>query len=150
MASAVLESLANTFATKLLGGARTLTCIPVNCHPTDDFSAIWRKVFRRLEVNGQTLAVRYPGPIDPDEVGVELHGFSLNTVPIIILDEFDKLADRALRTLIANTIKNLSDRSVRATVIIVGVADSIGDLIEEHESIVRCFSTNSNATDEFY
>lgn len=132
------SSLANTFATRLFGGARTLTCIPVNCHPPDDFSAIWRKIFRRLEVNGQPLALKYPGPIDPDEVVVELSGFSLNTVPIIILDEFDKLADRALRNLIANTIKNLSDRSVRTTVIIVGVADSVGDLIEEHESILRC------------
>jgi Cdc6-like AAA superfamily ATPase len=132
------SSLANTFATKLLGGARTLTCIPVNCHPTDDFSAIWRKVFRRLDVDGQNLALKYPNSIDPDEVVVELSTFSLNTVPIVILDEFDKLPTKSLRNLIANTIKNLSDRSIRTTVIVVGVADSVSDLIEEHESIVRC------------
>jgi len=54
------------------------------------------------------------------------------------LDEFDKLSGNDLRNLIANTIKNLSDRSVRATVIAVGVADSVSDLIEEHESILRC------------
>src|ERR1700681_3951787 len=46
------SSLANTFATRLVGSARTMTCIPVNCHPTDDFSAVWRKVFRRLEYDG--------------------------------------------------------------------------------------------------
>lgn len=132
------SSLANTFATRLLGGARTLTCIPVNCHPTDDFSAVWRKVFRRLEIDGQNLAQKYPGAIDPDEVVVELSAFSLNTVPIIILDEFDKLKDKALRDQIANTIKNLSDRSVKATIIAVGVADSVNDLIEQHESILRC------------
>jgi Cdc6-like AAA superfamily ATPase len=132
------SSLANTFATKLLGGARTVTCIPVNCHPTDDFSAVWRKVFRRLETNGGNLAAKYPGLVDPDEVVMELSGFSLNTVPIVILDEFDKLHDRGLRNRVANTIKNLSDRSVRTTVIIVGVADSVSDLIEEHESIARC------------
>jgi Cdc6-like AAA superfamily ATPase len=132
------SSLANTFATKLFVGARTLTCIPINCHPNDDFSAVWRKVFRRLEIDGQNLAVKYPGTIDPDDVVVELAGFSLNTVPIVILDEFDKLNDPELRDAVANTIKNLSDRSVRTTVIIVGVADSVGDLIEEHESISRC------------
>jgi Cdc6-like AAA superfamily ATPase len=132
------SSLANTFATKLLGGARSLTCIPVNCHPSDDFSAVWRKVFRRLDVEGQNLALKYPGPIDPDEVVVELSGFALTTVPIIILDEFDKLPDKIVQNLVANTIKNLSDRSSRTTVIIVGVADSVSDLIEEHESIVRC------------
>ena len=132
------SSLANTFATRLLGGARSLTCIPVNCHPNDDFSAVWRKVFRRLEVNGQNLSDKYPGKIDPDDVVVELSTFSLNTVPIVILDEFDKLTDRDLRNSVANTIKNLSDRSVRTTVIVVGVADSVSDLIEEHESILRC------------
>lgn len=132
------SSLANTFATRLFKGARTLTCIAVNCHPSDDFSAVWRKVFRRLEDDGQNLAQKYPGPIDPDEVVLELSGFSLNVVPIVILDEFDKLTDRELRNSVANTIKNLSDRSVRTTVIAVGVADSVGDLIEEHESILRC------------
>jgi Cdc6-like AAA superfamily ATPase len=132
------SSLANTFATKLLKGARLLNCIPINCHPGDDFSAVWRKVFRRLEIDGETLAQKYPGVIDPDEVVVELSKFDLNIIPIIILDEFDKLSGNDLRNRIANTIKNLSDRSVRATVIIVGVADSVSDLIEEHESILRC------------
>src|SRR5579859_7224886 len=34
------SSLANTFATKILKGARSLNFIPINCHPTDDFSAV--------------------------------------------------------------------------------------------------------------
>src|SRR5579871_1786722 len=132
------SSLANTFATKLLKGARSVTCIPVNCHPADDFSAVWRKVFKRLEIDGESLAQKYPNNIDPDDVVLELSKFDLNVIPIIILDEFDKLSGNDLRNLIANTIKNLSDRSVRATVIAVGVADSVSDLIEEHESILRC------------
>jgi len=132
------SSLANTFATKLLGGARTLTCVPVNCHPSDDYSAVWRKVFRRLELDGQNLVEKYHSKIEPDDVVIELSRFSLNTIPIVILDEFDKLKDGELRNSVANTIKNLSDRSVRTTVIVVGVADSVGDLIEEHESILRC------------
>jgi Cdc6-like AAA superfamily ATPase len=45
---------------------------------------------------------------------------------------------RELRNLIANTIKNLSDSSSLPTVIAVGVADSVSDLIDEHESIERC------------
>jgi DNA polymerase III delta prime subunit len=132
------SSLANTFATKLLKGARSVHCVTVNCHPADDFSAVWRKVFRRLEIDGEPLSQKYPDKIEPDDVVVELSKFDLNVIPIIILDEFDKLSGSELRNLIANTIKNLSDRSVRATVIIVGVADSVSDLIEEHESITRC------------
>ena len=99
---------------------------------------MWRKVFRRLERDGDNLAQKYPGVIDPDEVVLELSAFPATTVPIIILDEFDKIPSRETRNLVANTIKNLSDRSVRATVIVVGVADSVGKLIDEHESIQRC------------
>ncbi len=47
-----------------------------------------------------------------------------------------KISD--LRALTANTIKDLSDYAVNVTVIIVGVADDIGELIEKHESIGRC------------
>ena len=62
------SSLANTFATKLLGGARVLNCIAINCHPSDDYSQVWRKVFRRLETNGKSLASRHNEGIDPDAV----------------------------------------------------------------------------------
>ena len=123
------SSLANTFAARL----RSSACIHVNCHPSDDFSAVWRKVFRRLEPSGELLR-KYPGRIEPDDVVVELS----TGRPIIILDEFDKLMTREVRSLIANTIKNLSDRSIPATVFLVGVADSVNDLIEEHASILRC------------
>src|SRR4029079_6106484 len=82
------SSLANTFATKLLKGARSVHCIPVNCHPGDDFTAVWRKVFRRLDLDGEPLANKYPNKIDPDDVVIELSKFDLNAIPIIILDEF--------------------------------------------------------------
>ncbi|HWX85773.1 MAG TPA: AAA family ATPase [Xanthobacteraceae bacterium] len=132
------SSLANTFAARIASGARSVTCISVNCHPTDDFSSVWRKVFRRLEVDGENLSHRYPETITPDDVVVELSNFSTNTTAIIILDEFDSLKVRELRNAIANTIKNLSDASALATIVAVGVADSVSDLIDEHESIERC------------
>ena len=39
--------------------------------------------------------------------------------------------------LFADTIKALSDRGVRATIFLIGVADSVGDLIRDHRSIER-------------
>jgi hypothetical protein len=42
-----------------------------------------------------------------------------------------------VRVLFADTIKALSDRLVNATVFLVGVADSVGELIREHRSIER-------------
>lgn len=134
------SSLANTFSTRLISPVRTLASIPVNCHPSDDFSQVWRKVFRRLagDDGADNLAAKYPGEIHPDDVVIELSRFSANATPIVILDEFDQLKDSDARNLIANTIKNLSDRSTKTTVILVGVADSVSELIAEHESISRC------------
>lgn len=132
------SSLANTFSTKLIGPRRTISCIAVNCDPSDNFTRLWQKIFRRLVVDGQNLAQKYPNQIFPDDIVTELATFSLNTTPIIILDEFDKLEDQAARNLVANTVKNLSDHSVRATIILVGVGDSVDELIQEHKSVGRC------------
>jgi hypothetical protein len=55
----------------------------------------------------------------------------------IFIDEFDRLRDPESRILFADTIKMLSDRLVRATVFLIGVADSVGELIREHRSIER-------------
>jgi Cdc6-like AAA superfamily ATPase len=132
------SSLANTFSTKLLGGLRDLTFITVNCDPSDDYASVWRKVFRGLSVNGEPLSGKYPNEIYPDDVLVELSGFSLKTIPIIIIDEFNELRDRMARNLVAHTIKTLSDKGSRATVIVVGVADNVADLIDENESVTRC------------
>ncbi len=40
--------------------------------------------------------------------------------------------------MMANTLKFLSDYSVNCTVVLVGVADNVNDLVGEHESIPRC------------
>jgi len=56
---------------------------------------------------------------------------------LIIVDELDRLTDRAARTQLADTIKNLSDHAVNSTLILVGVADSVEELIAEHHSIER-------------
>lgn len=132
------SSLANVFANRLSSPTRVLQLVHVNCHPDDDFDAIWRKVFKRLLTDDEGLLARYPHLITPDDVVIEMSKFALNSIPIIILDEFDKVEDNFARVNIANTIKNLSDRSVRATVILVGVADSVERLVSDHESVSRC------------
>jgi hypothetical protein len=50
---------------------------------------------------------------------------------IVIFDEFDRLRDQIARRTMADTIKALSDHDVRATVVIVGVADTVDDLVAE-------------------
>lgn len=61
---------------------------------------------------------------------------SSQALTIFIIDEFDRL-DQEPRHAFADTVKALSDHAVRATVILVGVADSVSELIAEHQSVER-------------
>jgi hypothetical protein len=62
----------------------------------------------------------------------------LTVLPVVIfLDEFDQVADPATLALISNLIKMLSDQIEPATLIPVGVSESVDALISGHQSIGR-------------
>ena len=56
---------------------------------------------------------------------------------VFVVDEFDRIADQQTRTRLADTIKMLSDRRIRVHFIIVGVADTLEQLMGDHPSIQR-------------
>ncbi|HMH18177.1 MAG TPA: AAA family ATPase [Burkholderiales bacterium] len=132
-------SLAKTFSLRLIRPTKTLSSVIVNCDPQDTFTSLWRKVYKDLgeEGGGNVLDGTTINDISPDDVRRVLTRFDLTTTPIIILDEFDKLQDPNAKALIANTIKSLSDYSVAATIVLVGVAKSVNDLLRDHASIGR-------------
>lgn len=133
------SSLANIFAKKVTAPANAINSVIVNCDASDSFTTVWRKVFRRLFTkDGTPISDHYPDAITTDDVLVELEALPISPTQIIILDEFDQLRDPNARLLIAHTIKNLSDRACRATVVVVGVADSVDALIADHKSVERC------------
>src|SRR5262249_31402689 len=76
--------------------------------------------------------------IDPYAVQRVLTEIGKSAIIYVILDEFDKSPKGAARAMTADTIKLFSDRNVPATIIIVGVADDVHGLIEDHKSIGRC------------
>ncbi|MFQ6029209.1 MAG: AAA family ATPase, partial [Dehalococcoidia bacterium] len=138
---------------KVVGDAvRTRTTFArVNCDVEDTFESLWRKVFRELPLNerGQvtelqrgfneptaTLADRLGANVSPDDIR-RLSSY-VDGHLIVIIDEFDQMTgnQEAVR-LVANTIKTLSDRRAPVTLILVGVADTVSQLISEHESVER-------------
>ena len=60
-----------------------------------------------------------------------------NTRAIFVLDEFDRADKATLGHSVIETIKSFSDAGIRATLVIVGVADSLDDIMGYHESIRR-------------
>lgn len=59
---------------------------------------------------------------------------------LIFFDEFDHLQEQSTRSLMADTVKTLSDQLTKATLFFVGVADDAENLIAEHASLSRAMA----------
>lgn len=131
-----------------------IVCPTVNCDSTDTFASVWMKLFSEIEmvaekqVTGIGKAVAqsritasdfFDGNQTPNDVRKLLSGLSERTMPILIVDEFDRLPHEA-KSVFADLVKMLSDHAVSATVVLVGVADDVDELIAEHESVERALA----------
>ncbi len=76
------------------------------------------------------------GPFGPREVS-DLFADVVGTRVILILDEYDRIADPNFRRDVAELIKNLSDRAARVQLVITGVASNLDELIGFAPSIRR-------------
>jgi len=86
-------SLAKVFSSLFPRTARRILLVREQVDPSDDFSSIWRKVFKDLHVRSvddesstlTPLAREYPGTIQPDDVRREFQEiFTQNDIPIIV------------------------------------------------------------------
>lgn len=100
----------------------------VNCATEDTYTSLWRNIFRELRIEFE----EHPAP-----ESVRRALTDIEPPPLIVIDELDRFEDDEGLTLMADTVKTLSDHAVTATLVFVGVARSIGDLMGEHQSIVR-------------
>jgi Cdc6-like AAA superfamily ATPase len=122
-----------------------------SCDSTDTFDSVWRKVFADLPVMWEdpeasppvaqegTAADTLPTDthLTPEWVRRYLEHYGQDRTLVVVIDEFDCFPDKSERRLFAETIKLLSDRSVPATVLLVGVSDDVSSLLAEHASIER-------------
>lgn len=120
-----------------------------NCDISDSFSSLWAKALKDIEASMRQprfgLSVQQPAPpaalagdaTTPDGVRRALQDLSTTASLIVIFDEFDRIRNTDVITTMADTIKALSDNCVDATILIIGVADSVNDLIREHQSVER-------------
>ena len=125
-------SLANTFTMFMHRPAASAIARRINCDGVASFQSLWRKVFDELQMD-----VSIGRDTGPDDIRRLLASLSAASRPIIVLDEFDRLAPGRTAGLIADTVKSLSDHSVNTTIILVGVADSVAELLRGHASVGR-------------
>lgn len=142
-------SLANVLAPLARSVQGNLISAKVNCDGTDSLESVWRKALGELKYvverpgtgfaadvrrEVRSLADNLPSPCSPNDLRMQLSGLSLPTV--LIFDEFDRLPARTARVF-TDLIKALSDYVVNSTVVLVGVADTVEQLLRDHASIER-------------
>ncbi|MBI2806156.1 MAG: ATP-binding protein [Planctomycetes bacterium] len=146
-------SLANVLEPFLAPKGKTHVIAPhINCDGKDDFASIWRKIFKQIPLVDETPAFGFrgeakktvtslgqdlDGEITPDVVLTIAHALARKNLFIPIIDEFDRLAGKEVTQLFTDTIKALSDQSPATTIVLVGVADTVEQLIAEHQSVER-------------
>lgn len=146
-------SLANVLETFLQDDTITVLVPRVNCDASDNFTTLWQKLFENIRLTERhpgtgfeatDTTISYPlsdtlqDDLAPSTIRRVLKEISEQSMLIPIFDEFDRLNDNQIALLMADTIKALSDYSIAATIVLIGVAESVDDLIREHQSIERC------------
>ena len=124
-----------------------------NCDISDSYASLWTKAFKDIEAARRQpnigfgavrnpLATSPPPGSDlnaetPDGVRRTLQELSSAASLIVIFDEFDRIRRRPRRSRPWRTRSRRSSITVNATVLIIGVADFVDELIREHQSIER-------------
>jgi len=148
------RGVGKTSLANILGQAlQKLICVKVSCDGSDTFATIWNRVFYTASVsfkqqtlgfisNESTKSVTLadalghdPNTAKPAEIADLLR--RIGGYCVVILDEFDKVADAQTKSAFADLIKIVSDTAERVTIVLVGVAENIHELIGEHPSIDR-------------
>lgn len=126
----------------------------VNCDASDTFTSVWKKLFQNIVLQETRPGVGFqskdiqvsrkvvdglPKTLTPDLIRKALNQLSKSNIVVAIFDEFDRVVNTKMSTLMADTIKGLSDYGIDATIVLIGVADSVDELIKEHQSIERVF-----------
>jgi hypothetical protein len=135
-------SLANTiFDFLVYNGLTSYSRARLNCAEGIGFAEMWRTLFRQFTFSrddGETLTLDMAlpeGQLHSEDIREALQ--LLDDPTLIIIDEFDRISDDDVRVALADTIKTLSDNAIKTTILLVGVADSVDQLIGEHLSIER-------------
>ncbi|MPM03110.1 hypothetical protein SDC9_49370 [bioreactor metagenome] len=142
-------SLANIMTFKITN----IYPIKITCNRQDDFKSIWIRVFDSIPVSHKTDGIGFKPPEKKSVInlGSAIKQYSevkpsdieslIKKLPrynyLFIFDEFDN-TKKKVKDSFADLIKSLSDNLSYVTLVFVGIADNVEELIGSHQSIERC------------
>ncbi len=144
-------SIATIFVERFPPGGREFQTVKITCVGEDTFKSIWNRILQRATISFKENAFGFSreeseGKISLADFGPENGVTSadialilgkLQSRAVFVIDEFDRVNDPNVRSAMADLIKNVSDNNPLVTLVIVGVGESITELIGEHPSIAR-------------
>jgi len=124
--------------------------VKVNTHSEDRFADAWRRALDEVYWHEDRPVMGFGGRVAaerqtlretlgiPDEPSIDDVRRTLSSLrrSVFIFDEFDRGGDGIKRDF-TDLIKALSDYAIDATLVIVGVSDTVDALVRDHASIVR-------------
>ncbi|RIK84561.1 MAG: hypothetical protein DCC68_00965 [Planctomycetota bacterium] len=149
-------SLANMLMFRLRNPGGRVLAPHINCAGNSDYSTIWKALLDDIAYRSEKAGEKLPRSVaklihefenglrvdfSPElarRVMIDLVDDDATLCVVLVVDEFDTMKDAESREAMAETIKYFSDRNVPATIVLIGVADDVDSLIEEHQSIERC------------
>lgn len=128
--------------------------VKITCDRQDTFKTLWERAFESIQFSKTTTGLGFNSEQITEIVNLKgqitnipnLRANQLVNIinsfgqfkTLFIFDEFDNINNEKTRAAFADLIKSLSDNNVNTTVVLVGIADSIENLIGNHQSLERC------------
>ncbi len=125
--------------------------IKVTAHHNDNFKTLWEKTIEKIKISipqrnigfknietEKIVSIDFPDKdnISPSDIEKILSTFE--NYLLIIFDEFDSIEDKETKTQMADLLKIFSDNLPQITILIIGVAENVNELIGKHSSLERC------------
>ena len=122
--------------------------VKITCSRKNTFASLWQEVLKTLsfvikfdETSPDQKLEKHLNGLLKDSFDIQAIQFvfgQLKNSLLIILDEFDVIKGEESLSLFADAIKSFSDNLPRVTLMIVGIAENISELLGEHTSLERC------------
>lgn len=144
-----LASLTHELWNQVMKGSTTVFPVRLSCSQTDTFGSVWANIAELITDEHEKRHATLPSGETWNELLAEIKMEDANPHSIrrflsllgkkfiIVIDEFDQLGHEGSIGEFATTIKGLSDYLVETTLILVGVADTVDNLIEDYASVER-------------
>lgn len=127
------------------------TFLKTTCNRIDDYSSIWKKVLRKINIEGELKSTGFKPEVqkivqplllnDSTVADITLVEEILSGFPekmVFVFDEFDSISSETTKAAMADTIKLFSDNFPNLKIIILGVAENVHQLLGHHPSVERC------------